>query len=284
MNVCGGASIIVLLFHVFCRFSQIYLDTNILWMSRFGNIGVEIFLVITGYYLVDFERDEKSFSIGRYLKSRLLKLWPLYVISITVTAIVVHLFYLPERMSTWADWLLNLLFINGFIGTPYVDGAHWYMTTLVAVTMVMAIAKKIKQEKSPLFYIAWMGVTLISSFLDIPYVVSLIGGSYAGIISISVALRFVSQKKKETTKKSLLLWTCVALCATGCTAIYNGIVSLLEMLIIIPIFLCCINKKMPFLENRILLFGGSISYPLYLIHQNISFEVEYYFMKYLWVL
>lgn len=60
LNLCveglRGACIVVLLFHVFCRFSQIFLDANIGWMSMFGSFGTSIFLIITGYYLVDFKK------------------------------------------------------------------------------------------------------------------------------------------------------------------------------------------------------------------------------------
>lgn len=45
-------------------------------------------------------------------------------------------------MSTWGDWILNIFFINGFIGTRYVDGAHWYLTILISFIVIISIAKK----------------------------------------------------------------------------------------------------------------------------------------------
>lgn len=51
-------------------------------------------------------------------------------------------------MSTWADCILNLTFINGFMGSPYVDGAHWYLTTFISFTIISGIGKKLKIEKN----------------------------------------------------------------------------------------------------------------------------------------
>ena len=33
------------------------------------------------------------------------------------------------------------------------------------------------------------------------------------------------------------------------------------------------------MQNKIFIFWGSISYSLYLVHQNIAYEVEYYLVK-----
>ena len=114
-----------------------------MYTEPLGRLGVLIFLIISCWYLVDFnEINRDKFDLKKYYKGKLVRLWPCYAISITLMAIIVHFFYLPDRMSTWGDWLLNLFFINGFVGTPYVDGAHWYLTTLVAFIMIVGCAKK----------------------------------------------------------------------------------------------------------------------------------------------
>lgn len=49
---------------------------------------------------------------------------------------------------------------------------------------------------------------------------------------------------------------------------------------VLPLFLACIMKKLPIMECKVLQFLGGISYPLYLVHQNLSYEIEYYLTQY----
>lgn len=112
------------------------------------------FLLISCYYLINFDSAIFSFSLIKYLLKKFIRLWPLYAIAITITVIVIHMFPLLGRMSTWTDWILNLTFINGFLGSPYVDGAHWYLTTLISFIIISGIGGKLKIEKNP-FFLFW---------------------------------------------------------------------------------------------------------------------------------
>lgn len=51
------------------------------------------------------------------------------------------------------------------------------------------------------------------------------------------------------------------------------------VLIAIPIFFACVFGKISFLSLKGLIWIGTVSYPIYLLHQNIAFEVEYNLMQ-----
>lgn len=173
----GVAILLILIFHAFYRYQQIYGSSEIKysWMKDWGSFGTCIFLLIPCYYLINFNLDTFSFSLINYLFKKFIRLWLLYAIAITITAIVIHIFPLPERMSTWTDWLLNLTFINGFLGTPYVDGAHWYLTVLISFIIISGIGKKFKIEKEPLFYFGIIALYLLSIKLHIENITKILG-------------------------------------------------------------------------------------------------------------
>lgn len=58
-----------------------------------------------------------------------------------------------------------------------------------------------------------------------------------------------------------------------------GLEYFITSLFAIPVFMGCILEKFKFIQNGFFVFWGSISYTIYLIHQNITYEVEYYLMK-----
>ena len=77
------------------------------------------------------------------------------------TYIIVRLFPLPGRTCELKDLLLNEIFLNGFIGTPYVDGAHWYITVLLSAIVIIGILKKMRIENKAYIYLFWMTTVII---------------------------------------------------------------------------------------------------------------------------
>lgn len=204
----GLGTVFVCFFHLFYQFNKIFLNESgaIGWMSYWGTIGVNIFMLITCWYFVDFNKSQNDFSLIKYAVDRIIRLWPCYAIAITITAIVIHIAYLPGRMSTWTDWIINLTFINGFIGTPYVDGAHWYLTTLISLTAVTAVLKKIHVEKNPLPYIGLNLFIILSAIVHIPVIPVLIGGGYAGIIGLTAGVKWFVSKSRNATVFLKIAW------------------------------------------------------------------------------
>ena len=275
----GLAILIVVVYHTFCRYQQIFMGSNIAWMQDFGTFGVGIFLFISCFYLVDFDcsKEQDRFRLFDYLKKKLLRLWPCYALCVSIISIVVHIAELPNRMSSFIDWMLNIFFINGFIGTPYVDGAHWYMTVLVSFLVIMAIARKLGVDTKPIFYILCVSLCMVVSLLGIPMSNALIGGAHIGYLCIAVAFRaFFQSNADQRDKWFYFRWGCVFL--AGILAIYQfkGIVCVLELILILPILIGSLMGKLPVLENRVFQFFGTISYALYLIHQNMIYEIQYY--------
>ena len=275
----GLAILIVVVYHTFCRYQQIFMDSNIVWMQDFGTFGVGIFLLITCFFLVDFSSSKYNdgFRLLDYLKKKFLRLWPCYAVCISIISIVIHIAKLPNRMSSFVDWVLNIFFVNGFIGTPYVDGAHWYMSVLVSFLVIMAVARKLGVDTKPIFYILCVSLCMAVSLFGIPMSNALIGGAHIGYLCIAVAIRaFFQSNASQKDKRFYFRWGSVFL--AGILAIYQfkGLVCVLELILILPILIGSLMGKLPVLENRVFQFLGTISYALYLIHQNMIYEIQYY--------
>ena len=105
--------------------------------------------------------------------------------------------------------------------------------------------------------------------------VNILGGSYIGIACISVSLKNMLDLGgiKNYFK---IKWFYLILISFVFNFGMLGIISIIELLVVIPVFIMILQEKLPFLGNNIFLFFGSISYPLYLIHQNISYIIQYY--------
>lgn len=121
----GVAILIIVVFHIFDRFQQIYFERSIVWMNNFGTFGTTIFLLISAFLLMSPSQTICTFreAVNAFLK-KLVRLWPCYVVCVTITFLLSRVLYLPERTVGWGDYLFNILLLNRFFNIPFVDGAH----------------------------------------------------------------------------------------------------------------------------------------------------------------
>ena len=57
----GLAIMIVVAYHFFCRYLQLFCDSDIKWMHFWGTLGVGFFITISGYFLIPVKKDENNF-------------------------------------------------------------------------------------------------------------------------------------------------------------------------------------------------------------------------------
>lgn len=268
----GIACIIILIFHLFCRYLQIYEESNIEWMAQWGTFGVIVFIIISGYFLglESIKEESSKFELIKYLKKKIIRLWGCYIIALTITMIIVKLIGLPGRECSWLDYILNIFFINGFLGMPYVDGAHWYLTTLISITIIMGIIKKIRLKDNVWIYCMWLFIVGLLIKLGYSNITVFAGGTYLGSAIAGVALaRIFSSNQQSTYKRWIILFICSILFCYIIKGVTETIIVIVALLIVIP----CLLEKFKLFENSILLKLGMISYPVYLIHQNIGFVI-----------
>lgn len=205
----GIMALVIVLFHLFCRYQQIYCNNSIPFMENWGVYGVCTFFIISGYFLID-SRENDDFHLLLYFKKRLLRLYPMYLISITLTELILLIAELPNRTVTIKDYVLNLVWINGFIDTPYVDGAHWYITVLISGILICGLLKAMKLSNNPVAYLVVLVLSYLCLILHIPVLSMLFGGGYIGIVFCGVAIRQMDHSDSPTLKKwiALMLISC----------------------------------------------------------------------------
>lgn len=172
----GIIVVLISVFHVFCRYQQIYESTSIPFVELWGDFGVIVFLLISAYFLPRRKerRQEKRKPLTlvieflKYICKKLVRLWPSYFVAITVIMMFSFLIPAPSRSCTWIEYLCNIPFVNGFIGVNYVDGAHWYLTYLIAISAVVSFFRCLDIDNRPLAYFVWLiGCGLLYKFAGV---------------------------------------------------------------------------------------------------------------------
>lgn len=271
----GIAIILVVVYHFFCRYQQLYID-NVnppFIISTFGVLGVSLFLLISGYYI---KISSQNVSVLNLLKKRFSRIWPPYFVAITVIYIITKFFVLPNRTVSFFDYILNIPFFNGFLGLPYVDGAHWYLTTLISGIIILMLIQKCKPQKQQIFLVIWLILLIILALLVnvkfggvlksiFNFLFLCFGGSYMPYMIIGFTIHFIK-------KNNIFVLLVFALSLVE-TYITLGIISCFIMFVSFLAVIYSLRECGIFLKLKPIVFIGTVSYSVYLIHQNIGYLI-----------
>ena len=206
-----------------------------------------------------------------------MRIWPSYFVAITLCFVLTRFIELPNRTVTTVDYLLNIPFINGYIGTDYVDGAHWYLTTLVSGIVIYSIILKFKDKTQCCLLMLWLFLiavlcVLTAKFIGFPkeafkFVYQLLGGEYIPFLVLGNLLRLIDSKSNVFYTILLGILIIADLYLT------MGFFAFVVALFALFITSYALHRKGILLKFKPLVFIGTISYSIYLIHQNIGFII-----------
>ena len=242
-----------------------------------GAIGVGGFFIITGFYIIP--KQIKKFKIKDFLLKKFIRIYPAYILCLTITFLSICIFGLANRETNVIEYLLNVVLLNGFIGVDYVDGAHWYVTYLILFYVILSIIIKLKI--SPKIYLL-LWIIVKDTFLLISNVTTsilplykLIGGDYIEFIIIGIALNyFIMNKDKLNEDRDKWLYAAITLLSIIQMFIFKGLTIGIGISIFLLMFILAVKEKLKILEKITpIYFIGTISYVLYLIHQNIGYQM-----------
>lgn len=271
----GILMLMIVLFHLFCRYLQVYCDIypTILLINRWGILCVAVFFMITGYYLA----FEQKGGIQFVLK-RICKLWPAYFVAITFVFLVSRIAPLPDRTVSLTDYLWNIPFLNGFLGVSYVDASHWYLTSLVgAILGYSLVLTRKKDTERCIWLIAWLVVAVllrklsgINEMKALDIFVSIFAGLYLPMIVAGSAIFYIAKPETRLLGVVLMMVSLVAIC------IMQQLLFVVVMIAGAMVLAATLYLKLPLLSWRGFVWLGKISYPVYVIHQNLGFICLFY--------
>lgn len=280
----GLAALAVVLYHYTGRFQKLYgFDEALPYIFPHGRFGVYFFFIISGFVI--FMTLERARGGVDFCVSRFARLYPVYWVSVALTFFVMSYAELPGREVDTTTALVNLTMIPHIFGYRLVDGVYWSLEVellfysamlLIYLSGQLGAIKKIVFVwlifSMVLFLVRDMLPTDSTALFVIKVVGGLVNAKYAHLFSIGIV--FYARKKQGWYKTtdlalfSLSLFSCF---------VYNGIADMLIVAGFIGVFALFIVGYLRFLTSPVLVFLGSISYSLYLIHQNVG----YVFLRFL---
>lgn len=276
-SIRGLAAFVVVIYHFTYRYYEIYPQSNQLFFSFYeGKYGVQAFFIISGFVIfMSLNNINKPID---FIINRFIRLYPIFWICVILTFTIVSIYGLEGRETTLIQMLLNLSMISNQFGIQNVDGVYWtllYELKFYFWIFIIYISSNLKNiEKISLFYICiilifnilnleqYLAYKILNQIFIFDYLVYFI----SGILFYNIYYNQVSKITFLTLVLSFLL--------CNITSYYHDDFWIISFIYII--FLLFSFHKLNWLSNKYLIVLGTISYPLYLIHQNIGYIVLNY--------
>ncbi|MGJ5642455.1 acyltransferase family protein [Formosa sp. S-31] len=267
----GIAAVSVVLYHYTSMYNTLYGHEGLLGKYNFsiGSHGVQLFFMISGFVIflsLNHLKRPMDFVVSRFSR-----LYPPYWVAIACTFSVVYLFGLPGRQFSPITALKNMSMLQGYFKVSSIDGVYWTLKVELTFYFWMFISYLFNGlKKIELFLILLMFMNVFVYFADINLVVQLRDAllfSHLPFFAIGICLFKIFYKEyNQLTIATLILALSVIL------LLYSVKLFILYLSFTI-IFYFGIKGKISVLSSKVLVFIGSISYSLYLLHQNIGYVI-----------
>ena len=244
-------------------------------------LGVHLFFAVSGFVIMASvgNRDALTFAIARFVR-----LWPVFALSATITAAVLLWADHPAMPMSATTWAANLTFVAPAFGEPFADGVYWSIVVeLVFYAWVaLMIAVGVLPRHLLAFASAWLALIAANElFLDSAALrfglLTRFGPWFLfGILMHHALTRGASRWLTVLVVAALSLSMHNAadeqLAVAAKYAIEPNVPAVLSMnALLLLLFLAALQLRFAVPAVRWLTVAGALTYPLYLLHQNIGY-------------
>lgn len=272
------AAVFVMMYHYTFMFFQrgnSYLDFPLLkFFFHYGYLGVHLFFIISGF-VITLSAENRKFKA--FLISRITRLYPALWICAGLTFISYFIFgqqILGETKSL-LQFLTNLTMVPTLFGQNIIDGSYWSLSVelkfyaFIGVLLLTGLFKFLREIAIglsfillPLAFVFKMEHNHISLFLSgvIFYYIYKNKSKLIDLISL-LALLSVSIKYATSEAAGLI---------AGYKYNFSQITIAIYIISFYAIFYLISQNKLNFKNTKFIGILGAITYPVYLIHQEVG--------------
>ncbi len=234
-----------------------------------GLYAVQLFFMISGFVIT--MTVERSQSVVEFAVSRFARLYPTYWCGVAITTVVLVSWPLGTAEPTIPQVLANATMLHLYIGYPSLDPVYWSLAfelgfyLLIALALAGGVIRHVEMLGA-----VWVAAALVASVaaaatgFELPWRVQAITAlPFAGVFVAGITYYHVWTDALTPQRVGLLAFCFIQRIA------FADLKSIIMATMIFAIFALCVCGRARFLRNRILLWLGAISYPLYVGHHVI---------------
>ncbi len=248
-------------------------------LARYGYLGVHLFFIISGFVIF---MSAEGGSARQFAASRVARLYPAFWVAAPLTAAVAWLFHADTFTVGPGQLLVNLTMAPHWFGVDFVDGAYWSLAVelqfyllvgaalslgwlhhaerLVAVWLLVAVADAWRPMWPVEFWLAAKWAPLFCAGIC-AYRIRTQGASAARFGLFAVAYLLALYQAIHAA-----LWPGPGESAGSSALVIGVLVTAFHALFVAIAF-----GRLRLPSNGLAVWAGLLTYPVYLLHQNIGY-------------
>lgn len=260
--------------------------------AKYGYLGVELFFMISGFVVL--MTAAASARLRDFCVSRIVRLYPAFWACCTLTYVATIAFASPHA-ATFDHYMANMTMLSGLSKIPPIDGAYWSLLVEIRFYALVAVLLAVgRVHQAQRFIVAWLLACIALAIVDalphawvpaqaLHYLRYLLIVDYATYFVAGATCYLVWSKGPSLARFAVLAasWA-LAIFQSGQsvrefdsyykTALSSAIVIGILSGFYVVVLLVSLKRTGAIARYRWPL-AGAISYPLYLLHQNIGYLV-----------
>ncbi|MBT9501020.1 MAG: acyltransferase [Burkholderiaceae bacterium] len=272
----GIAAMAVVLFHYTTRFVELYppaVAPSLLF--GYGHYGVNLFFIISGYVI--FMTLERTTRPMDFAVSRFSRLFPAYWFAIFLTFAFTHWLGLPGKTVDLGTAFGNMLMIHGLFRIPHVDGTYWTLEVELLFYCGMLLLYRMRRLHQIHLFLGAVLLLRLANFLaerwlgiGLPWTLyRLLILEYIPWFVLGISVFLINSPRHAATRGRSLGTAVGAVLVLSISG--SWFLGLLSCGLAATVHLAAIGR-LPMLRKPLFVWLGAISYPLYLVHENIGWS------------
>jgi peptidoglycan/LPS O-acetylase OafA/YrhL len=250
-------------------------------VSKYGWLGVLLFFMISGFVIL---MTAASGSLRGFVISRIVRLYPAFWACCTITFVAIVVLGTPRYSASVGQYLINMTMLSNFLYVEAIDGVYWSLGVelrFYALVAMVLLVGKIHQTE--LFIFFWLMASVVLEFVRIGSVYYLLVADYSAFFIAGAAYFLIWSKGVSLTRIAIVVvsWGLAILQTRKrlewFETDYNIIMSSQIVLTVVTIFFVAMMlislKRTGLLADIHWPVVGALTYPLYLLHQNMGYIV-----------
>ena len=283
----GIAAFAVMIYHFTTIYDKTFSETATKFSLDYGWLGVPFFFILSGFVIT--LTVEKCKSSKEFLLKRFLRLYPTYWICLSITVAVIFIGNLNTRYETFdksiAEVLMNYTMFHRYFNFDNVDGAYWSLLPELLFYVIMAVLLWFNKHKKLLLYNSFLIlICAVHYFFPLPIIGKTLTVHYILLFMIGINFyRIYTNQGRFYNHILIFINLIIGVFLYQIEHFKHSLLFLgISFTLIVLCFYFFVFKMLTFFGNiKPLVFLGTISYALYLIHQNVGYAVMIFLDKHI---
>jgi peptidoglycan/LPS O-acetylase OafA/YrhL len=250
-------------------------------LASYGYLGVQMFFIISGFVIF---MSADGTTLRGFIASRIARLYPALWAGVLLTSLTVWWAHNPYFGVTLGQVLVNLTMVPQWLKVEFVDGAYWSLAVELQFYLIIIVVKHWGWMARPEPWMAaWLLIASLNAVRPMYPLEFWLDARWASLFVAGMLFCCVARTGWSAPRVALMLWSYGLTLWYGWQgasepALSDKQINFGQPLMVLTLltafhlpFLAVTHGRLKLRPSPLVTWFGVLTYPVYLLHQNIGY-------------